>query len=168
MVLDTSAIVAILSNEPEREHFIGLIGAAPIRRLSAANRVEATLVIEGRKRDAGRADLDLFLSEAEVEIVPVTLEQAELACQAFRRYGKVAIPPASISATCSPMRWPGPPASPCCSRATISPEPTSQAPPDTIHRHRPRGQTPVSLIKPVKADLAAASTDRGPRSRPIG
>jgi ribonuclease VapC len=88
MVLDTSAIVAILSNEPEREHFIRLIETAPIRRLSAANRVEATLVIEGRKRDAGRADLDLFLHEAEVEIVPVTLEQAELACQAFRRYGK--------------------------------------------------------------------------------
>jgi ribonuclease VapC len=88
MVLDTSAIVAILSNEPEREHFIRLIETAPIRRLSAANRVEASLVIEGRKRDAGRTDLDLFLSEAEVEIVPVTLEQAELACLAFRRYGR--------------------------------------------------------------------------------
>ena len=50
--------------------------------------MEATLVIEGRKRDAGRADLDLFLNEAEVEIVPVTLEQTELACQAFRRYGR--------------------------------------------------------------------------------
>jgi ribonuclease VapC len=50
--------------------------------------VETTLVIEGRKRDAGRADLDLFLSEAEVEIVPVTLEQVELACEAFRRYGR--------------------------------------------------------------------------------
>jgi ribonuclease VapC len=88
MVLVTSAIVAILSNEPEREHFIDLIGAAPLRRLSAANRVEASLVIEGRKRDAGRADLDLFLHEAEVEIVPVTLEQVELACQAFRRFGR--------------------------------------------------------------------------------
>jgi ribonuclease VapC len=86
MVLDTSAIVAILSNEPERERFIGLVGAAPIRRLSVANRVEATLVIEGRQRDAGRADLDL--NEAEVKIVPVTLEQMELACQAFRRYGR--------------------------------------------------------------------------------
>jgi ribonuclease VapC len=88
MVLDTSAIVAILSNEPERERFIRLIETAPIRRLSAANRVEATLVIEGRKRDPGRADLDLFLSEAEVEIVPLTLEHTELACQAFRRYGR--------------------------------------------------------------------------------
>lgn len=88
MVLDTSAIVAILSNEPERERFVGLIEAAPIRRLSAANRVEATLVVEGRKRDGGRADLDLFLQEAEVEIVAVTPEQVELACDAFRRFGK--------------------------------------------------------------------------------
>jgi ribonuclease VapC len=88
MVIDTSAIVAILSNEPERERFIGLIEAAPIRRLSAASRVEATLVVEGRKRDAGRADLDLFLHEGEVEIVPVTREQVELACDAFRRFGK--------------------------------------------------------------------------------
>jgi ribonuclease VapC len=88
MVLDTSAIIAILLNEPERERFIGLIEAASVRWLSAASRVEATLVIEGRKRDAGRADLDLFLNEAEVDIVPVTLDQVEFACQAFRRYGR--------------------------------------------------------------------------------
>jgi ribonuclease VapC len=60
MVLDTSAIIAILLNEPERHHFIRQIEAAPVRRLSAASRVESTLVIEGRKRDAGRDDLDLF------------------------------------------------------------------------------------------------------------
>jgi ribonuclease VapC len=77
MVLDTPAIIAILLNEPERHHFIRQIEAAPVRRLSAASRVESTLVIEGRKRDAGRDDLDLFLYEAEVEIVPVTLRQAE-------------------------------------------------------------------------------------------
>ena len=88
MVLDTSALVPILSNEPEREHFIDLIVAAPVRRLSAANRVEATLVIEGRKDEAGRADLDLFLHEAEIEIVPVTPDQVEVACAAFRCYGK--------------------------------------------------------------------------------
>jgi ribonuclease VapC len=88
MVLDTSAIVAILSNEPERERFIGLIGSAPIRRLSAANRVEASLVIEGRKRAAGRADLELFLREAAIEIAPVTADQAGIACAVFRRFGR--------------------------------------------------------------------------------
>jgi ribonuclease VapC len=88
MVLDTSAIVAILLDEPERHRFVRLIEAAPVRQLSAASRVEATLVIEGRKRAAGRAELDLLLSHAEVDIVPVTLEQVELACEAFRRYGK--------------------------------------------------------------------------------
>ena len=45
-------------------------------------------MIEGRKGTSGRADLDLFLAEAEVEIVPVTLEQVDLACEAFRRYGR--------------------------------------------------------------------------------
>lgn len=88
MVLDTSAIVAILLNEPERHRFVRLIEAAPVRQLSAASRVETTLVIEGRKRDAGRADLELFLREAEVEIVPVTLEHVNLACEAYRRYGR--------------------------------------------------------------------------------
>jgi ribonuclease VapC len=88
MVLDTSAIVAILLNEPERHRFVRLIEAAPVRQLSAASRVEATLVIEGRKRAAGRAALDLLLTEAEVEIVAVTLEQVEIACQAFRRFGR--------------------------------------------------------------------------------
>lgn len=88
MVLDTSAVVAILLNEPERHRFIRLIEAAPVRQFSAASRVETTLVIEGRKGNAGRADLDLLLSEAEIEILPVTLEQVEIACEAFRRYGK--------------------------------------------------------------------------------
>ena len=88
MVLDTSALVAILLNEPERLPFIRLIENAAVRRLSATSRVEATLVIEGRKRDPGRADLELFLAEAAVEIVPVMLEHVEIACAAFRRYGK--------------------------------------------------------------------------------
>jgi ribonuclease VapC len=88
MVLDTSALVAILLNEPERLRFVRLIEDAAVRRLSAASRVETTFVIEGRKHEAGRADLELFLSEAEVEIVPVTIEHMGLACAAFRRYGK--------------------------------------------------------------------------------
>ena len=45
-------------------------------------------MIEGRKRDAGRADLELFLPEAESRSFRSTLEQVETACAAFRRYGK--------------------------------------------------------------------------------
>jgi ribonuclease VapC len=59
-----------------------------VRLLSAVSRVECTCVIEGRKRDAGRAELDLFLREAAIEIAPVTADQAEIACEAFRRFGR--------------------------------------------------------------------------------
>jgi ribonuclease VapC len=88
MVLDTSAIVAILEDEPERERFVQRVAGAEVRLLSAVSRVECTCVVEGRKRDAGRAELDLFLREAAIEIAPVTADQAEIACEAFRRFGR--------------------------------------------------------------------------------
>ncbi|MGH6920946.1 MAG: type II toxin-antitoxin system VapC family toxin [Geminicoccaceae bacterium] len=88
MVLDTSAIVAILEDEPERERFVRQVAGAEVRLLSAVSRVECTCVVEGRKRDAGRAELDLFLREAAIEIAPVTADQAEIACEAFRRFGR--------------------------------------------------------------------------------
>ena len=60
----------------------------PDTLVSAATRVEATFVIEGRKREPGRERLDRFFRFTGAEIVPVTLGQAEIACEAFRRYGK--------------------------------------------------------------------------------
>ena len=86
MVLDTSAIVAILGDEPERERFVRQVAGDDVRLLSAVSRVECTCVIEGRKRDAGRAELEL--REAAIEIAPVTADQAEIACEAFRRFGR--------------------------------------------------------------------------------
>jgi ribonuclease VapC len=88
MVIDTSAIIAILEDEPERADFVRLIAADDVRLLSAVSRVECTCVIEGRKREAGRADLELFLREAAIEIAPVTPDQAEMACEVFRRFGR--------------------------------------------------------------------------------
>jgi ribonuclease VapC len=88
MVLDTSAIVAILQDEPERPTFTRLIGADPQPLMSAVTRVECTFVVEGRKREPGRKELELFLREAEVDVIAVTPEQADLACEAFRRFGK--------------------------------------------------------------------------------
>jgi ribonuclease VapC len=88
MVLDTSAIVAILRNEPEGPGFVRLLAADKVRLLSVVSRVECTCVIEGSKRAAGRADLERFLREAAIEIAPVTADQAEIACEVFRRYGK--------------------------------------------------------------------------------
>jgi len=88
MVIDTSAVIAILLNEAERDHFIRLIEASPARLMSAANLLEASMVIESRKGEGGRADLDLLLTDAGIEIIAVTKEQVQAAREAFRRFGK--------------------------------------------------------------------------------
>ena len=88
MVVDTSALVAILFREPDAEHFGQALAVAPIRLLSAVSRVELSFVIEGRKHDAGRADLELLLREGAFEVVSVTPLQAQIAIDAFRRFGK--------------------------------------------------------------------------------
>ncbi|MDZ7839862.1 MAG: type II toxin-antitoxin system VapC family toxin [Gammaproteobacteria bacterium] len=88
MVIDTSAILTILQNEPERRTFNEAIEEAESRLMSAASFVETSIVIESRFGADGVRDLDLFLSKAEVELVPVDVEQAHLARLAFRQYGK--------------------------------------------------------------------------------
>jgi ribonuclease VapC len=88
MVIDTSAIVAILFDEPERPQFAAAIDAAALRLLSAATLVEATLVVEGRKGRRAEGMVDRFVEDAEIEVLPVTIENAQLACEAFRTFGK--------------------------------------------------------------------------------
>jgi ribonuclease VapC len=88
MVIDTSAIVAILFDEPERDHFTGLIDEAGLRLVSVVGRVEAVCVIEGRKHEAGRERLDRFFRLTGAEIVGVTPELPEVAVEAFRRFGR--------------------------------------------------------------------------------
>lgn len=88
MIIDTSAIVAVLLNEPSAGAFAAAIEAAPLRLLSAANLLEASIVIESRKGETGGRELDLLLYRAGVEVVAVDQEQAEIARSAWRRYGK--------------------------------------------------------------------------------
>jgi ribonuclease VapC len=88
MVIDTSAIVAILFDEPERDRFTRLIDEAGSRLVSAVGRVEAVCVVEGRKYEAGRERLDRFFRLTGAEIVGVTPELAEIAVEAFRRFGR--------------------------------------------------------------------------------
>jgi len=88
MIIDTSALVAILLDEPERRAFNEKIEADPRRLLSAVTFVETALVIEARVGEAGGRELDLFLHRANVETVPVDADQAEIARRAFRRYGR--------------------------------------------------------------------------------
>ncbi|MGO8674209.1 MAG: type II toxin-antitoxin system VapC family toxin [Capsulimonadaceae bacterium] len=88
MMIDTSAIVAILAREPETAAFLNAILDDPVVMVSACSVVESGMVIEGRYGVAGAADLDLWLLKTRAEIVPFDARQAELARRAWRRYGK--------------------------------------------------------------------------------
>lgn len=88
MVIDSSSLVAVFLNEPERDRFLELILAAERKLISAATVVEAGVVLESRATEVAAREFDLFLHEAGVEIVSVDTEQADLARMAFRRYGK--------------------------------------------------------------------------------
>jgi ribonuclease VapC len=79
MVIDTSAILAILLGEPERRRFNERIEADPVRLLSAASYLETAIIMDDRFAYEGARDSKLFLIEAEVAIEPVSLEQAEIA-----------------------------------------------------------------------------------------
>ena len=88
MVIDTSAIIAILNNVPERRLFHEAIEHADTCLMSTASFVEASLVIESSRGYDGLRDFDLLLARAVIELAPVDAEQARLAREAFRRYGK--------------------------------------------------------------------------------
>jgi ribonuclease VapC len=88
MVIDTSAIVAIALNEPEAANFEEQIADDPVRLISAATVLEATIVLETRLGDAGGRELDLWLLKVGAEVVPVDTEQTDAARRAWRRYGK--------------------------------------------------------------------------------
>ncbi len=88
MVIDSSALAAILFGEPERRPFIEAIEAAGTRLLSVANWVEISIMIEARYGAEGARDLDRFIESAGIEIVPVDAEQGRLASDAWVRFGK--------------------------------------------------------------------------------
>lgn len=88
MVIDTSALVAILLNEPERRIFTEAIEEAESRLLSAASLVEASMVLETKFGSEGARQLDLLIERADIEIVAVDAEQARAARRAFSQYGK--------------------------------------------------------------------------------
>jgi len=88
MVLDSSAVIAVLLKEPEAPQMLSAIANSETNLLSAASFVEASMVIEARKGSEGGRDLDLFIYRAGIEIMPVDKEQAELARAAWRKYGK--------------------------------------------------------------------------------
>jgi ribonuclease VapC len=88
MLIDSSALLAILQREPERRSFIEAIESADSARMSVASFVETSIVVETRYGAEGLRDLDRFISRAGIELVPVDLEQGQLARSAFSRFGK--------------------------------------------------------------------------------
>jgi ribonuclease VapC len=88
MVLDTSALLVVLFDEPESPIFRQAIENDQVRLLSAASFLEAAMVVESRFGEAGGRELDLLLHAADVQIVAVDPEQAVIAREGFRRFGK--------------------------------------------------------------------------------
>ena len=88
MIVDTSALVAVLFDEPDSERYATAMAQAARCRMSAANFLEAALVVEGRAGISGAQELDIFIETAEIEIVPVSVEQARVARRAWREFGK--------------------------------------------------------------------------------
>ncbi len=87
-MIDTSALVAILQNEPERTTFIAAIDSVDKRNLSAVSFVETAMVIESRYGSKGVLELDMLVDKAAINIRSVDLSQAKIARNAFHNFGK--------------------------------------------------------------------------------
>ena len=88
MVIDTSVLVAILFGEPEALAFTKAVADESRKLISAFNLLETGIVVEARKGEAGGRELDLLMHRAQIEIVGMNADQAELARTAWRKYGK--------------------------------------------------------------------------------
>jgi ribonuclease VapC len=88
MIIDTSAVLAILLNESDAAIFAGAIEKFADRRMSAANYLEAALVIDNRGDAVAQREFDRFLKRSGIIIEPVTFEQARIAREAYRDFGK--------------------------------------------------------------------------------
>ena len=88
MIVDSSALIAILRAEPEAQAFAKTIAAARDRRVSAVNFVEAAVVIDGSRDPIASRRFDELVREAELQIEPVTEAHARIAREAYRDFGK--------------------------------------------------------------------------------
>lgn len=88
MVIDTSAVIAVLLDEPEAQRIARAILDDPKRLIGAFSLLESSLVIEGREGEPGGRELDLLLHRLQVEVVGMDPGQAQIATAAWRRYGK--------------------------------------------------------------------------------
>jgi ribonuclease VapC len=102
MVIDSSALIAILLGEPVANALAEAIAADARRMMSAFSVLECGIVIEAKKGDAGGQALDLLIHRAHIEVIALTGEQMELARAAWRKFGKGRHPAAlNIGDCCS-------------------------------------------------------------------
>jgi len=97
MIVDTSALIAILKNEPEAEAYSKAIEAAKTVRISAASFLESHIVVDGYKNPILRARLEQIFENPGMIVEPVTFEQAKTARQAYRDFGKGSGHPAGLN-----------------------------------------------------------------------
>ena len=88
MIVDTSVIIGILRDEPDANELAAVIESADVRRISAASYVEAAILTDSNRDPVLSRRLDSFLQEAIVTMEPVTVDQARLAREAYRDFGK--------------------------------------------------------------------------------
>jgi ribonuclease VapC len=88
MVIDSSALLAILQNEPERRSFNEAIETAATRSMSVATFVDVSIVMEVRHGAEGVRDFDQFVERADIALVDVTADQGRRARRAYARYGR--------------------------------------------------------------------------------
>lgn len=88
MVIDTSALIAILTGEPDAKEYEDAIDRDPKRLMSVASILETTIVLESRYGEEGPRELDVLLRRLPIEAVPVDGDQLEWARYAWRAYGR--------------------------------------------------------------------------------
>ncbi len=88
MIIDSSAIVAILRREPDAVEFGVLLESARVPKLSAASYLETAIVIDSGRDPVASAQLDALIERISITIEPVTPAQAKLAREAYRDFGK--------------------------------------------------------------------------------
>ncbi len=88
MVVDSSALLAILLNEPDADSLRTAFDHDDVRLVSAATLLEASMVIESRKGEGGSRDLDLLISKSKLVVIPVDESQVDEARRGWRRFGR--------------------------------------------------------------------------------
>jgi len=97
MILDTSALIAILRDEPEALSCAQAIAKATMRRVSAVNYVETAVVIDSSRDPVASRKLDELIREAGIVVEPVTTTQARIAREAYRDFGRGSGHPAALN-----------------------------------------------------------------------